>query len=286
MKAVLSIRRMISDDLEFALHLVKVEGWDDSRDELARLLTYEPEGCFIAEVSGKSVGMVTTTSYGKLGWIGCLIVEPERRRRGIGTELMQRAIEHLRRKGVETIRLDAVQKAVPLYRRLGFVEECRSLRFRGAGSRYDAPDVVPMEPSHLKDVFELDVYCFGADRPRVLRQVFQDFPELCFISYAEGELAGFIMARRLARGARIGPWICRPERLSRGRAEPLLRAALNALGDQLVNVGVVEDNRASQEILRRYGFREGPWSVRMRLGPDRYSGDPQGIFAIGAAAKG
>ena len=286
MKAVLSIHRMSSDDLEFALHLVEVEGWGDSRDELARLLTYEPEGCFIAEEGEEPVGMVTSTSYGKLGWIGCLIVESEKRGRGIGTELMRQAIEYLEQKGVETIRLDAVQKAVSLYRRLGFTEECRSLRLRGAGSRRDAPDVVPMEPSHLEDVFELDAYCFGADRSRVLRQVFQDFPELCFVSYAEGKLAGFIMARRLARGAQIGPWVCRPDRLSRDKAEPLLRAALNALGDQLVNVGVLEDNRASQEILRDYGFREGPWSLRMRLGPDRYGGDPQGIFAIGAAAKG
>jgi len=286
MKAMLSIHRMISDDLGFALHLVEVEGWGEGRDELERLLVYEPEGCFIAEVGEKPVGMVTTTSYGRLGWIGCLIVEPEKRGKGIGTELMRQALEYLEQKGVETIRLDAVQEAVSLYRRLGFTEECRSLRFQGTGSRYDAPDVVPMEPSHLEDVFELDAYCFGADRSRLLRRVLQDFPELCFVSYAQGKLAGYIMAKRTPTGGKIGPWVCRPDELGRSRAEPLLRAALNALGDQLVNVGVLEDNRASQEILRDYGFREGPWSLRMRLGPDRYGGDPQGIFAIGAAAKG
>jgi ribosomal protein S18 acetylase RimI-like enzyme len=277
---------MRPDDLGFALHLVEGEGWGNSRDDFERLLAYEPEGCSIAEEGGEPVGMVTTTSYGKLAWIGCLIVEPEKRGRGIGTELMRQAIGYLRGKGVETIRLDAVQQAVPLYRKLGFVEECRSLRFHGAGSRYAAPDAKPMEPSHLEDVFQLDAYCFGADRSRILRQVLQDFPELCFVSYAQGKLAGYIMAKRMTTGGKIGPWVCRPDRLGRGKAEPLLRAALNALDDQLVNVGVLEDNRASQEILRDYGFREGPWSMRMRLGPDRYGGDPQGIFAIGAAAKG
>lgn len=81
---VLSIRRMISDDLGFALHLVEVEveSWGDSREDLERLLAYEPEGCFIAEEGGEPAGMVTTTSYGKLGWIGCLIVGSEKR--GIG----------------------------------------------------------------------------------------------------------------------------------------------------------------------------------------------------------
>ncbi|MFQ6090473.1 MAG: GNAT family N-acetyltransferase, partial [Candidatus Bipolaricaulia bacterium] len=174
------IRRMRPGDLGFALHLVEAEGWGNSRDDFERLLAYEPEGCFIAEEGGKPAGMVTTTSYGKLGWIGCLIVEPERQRRGIGTELMRQAIQYLQERGVETIRLDAVQQAVPLYRRLGFVEECRSLRFHGAGSGYAAPDVASMEPSHLEDVFQLDAYCFGADRSRVLYRVFQDFSKLCF----------------------------------------------------------------------------------------------------------
>jgi ribosomal protein S18 acetylase RimI-like enzyme len=277
---------MGSHDLGFVFHLVRVADWDNTREDLERLLSYEPAGCFIAEVGGKPVGMVTTTSYGKLGWIGCLIVEPEMRGKGISTALMRQAIEYLRRKGVETIRLDAVQKAVSLYRRLGFVEECRSLRFQGMGARYAAPDVRPMEQSHLEDVFDLDVRCFGADRSRVLRRVFQDFPKLCFVSYIDGKIAGYVMARRAAAGGKIGPWIGRRDEPGLGRAESLLRAALNAFDTYAVSVGVLEDNRVSQEILRRYGFREAPWSVRMRLGPDRYGGDPQGIFAIGAAAKG
>jgi len=273
-------------DLGFAFRLVKVTGWDNTLEDLERLLSYEPEGCFIAEVGGKPVGMVTTTSYGKLGWIGCLIVKPEKRGRGVGTELMRQAIEHLQWKGVETIRLDAVPKAVPLYRRLGFVEECRSLRFRGTWARYSASDVRLMQSSHLEDVFALDMRCFGADRSRVLIRLFQDFPELCFVSYIDSEIAGYVMARRTTEGGKIGPWVCRPDGPGRERAEPLLRAALNAFDGQTISVGVLEENPLSQEILKRYGFSEGPWSVRMRLGPDRHRGDPQSIFAIGAAAKG
>jgi ribosomal protein S18 acetylase RimI-like enzyme len=76
-------RRMEKGDLDLALHLV--EGWGNNRDDLERLLEYEPEGCFIAEAGGEALGMVSTTSYGSLAWIGSFIVEPRARGKGIGT---------------------------------------------------------------------------------------------------------------------------------------------------------------------------------------------------------
>jgi hypothetical protein len=163
---------------------------------------------------------------------------------------MQQAIGYLKRKGVKIIRLDATQRAVLLYHRLGFVEECRSLRFKGRGARYVVEGVKSMEPPHLEDVFQLDIQSFGADRSRVLRRIFQAFPRLCFISPAQGKLSGYIMVRQMETGARIGPWVCRADELSRSRAGGLLQAALNATGDQIATVGVLKE-------VRKWAFQLG-----------------------------
>lgn len=280
------IRNMRSDDLAFASNLIEAESWDISRIEVERLLSYEPEGCFIAEYEGEPVGMVTSTTYGALGWIGCLIVGQGSRQRGIGYKLMRQVIDYLGRKGVETIKLEAEQRAVPLYKRLGFADECRSLRFEGTGARYAAEEVVAMKPSDLDEVSQLDQRCFGADRSRIIRQAYQDFPDLCFVSYDEGELAGYIMAKTAAKTSKIGPWGCRADERGMSRAEPLFQTAITALRDKPVSVGVIEKNEMSLAILLKYGFRETPCSARMYLGANNHGSDPRGEFAIGSAPKG
>ena len=280
------IRPMSPADLDFALRLVTNESWGMTRLELERLLGFEPRGCFVAECQGERTGIVMSTSYGALAWIGNLMVEPARRGHGTGAALMRQAIEYLQKSGVETIRLDAEQKAVPLYQRLGFVEEGRSLRFQTPGLHFALENVDPMDASDLDAVLELDLAIFGADRSRVIRRAFEDVPGLAFVARAYGDVLGFIMARPAAIGGRIGPWICRPDELSQRRAKFLLRAVLNEFHRAPVSVGVLDNSSAGIDALRHHGFRETPWSARMRLGPDAHRSDPQGELAIGSPPKG
>lgn len=96
------------------------------------MFSYEPTGCFVAEINGKPVGHVFSISYGNFGWIELLIVKAEHR--GKGTLLTKRAINYLLNKGVKTIRLEAVSKRMNLYQKLGFVDEYYSLRFKGVSN--------------------------------------------------------------------------------------------------------------------------------------------------------
>jgi ribosomal protein S18 acetylase RimI-like enzyme len=281
-----AIREMTARDLPFAYLVREVAGWGDPGRELEQAFALEPAGSFIAEEGKDPIGVVMATSYGPLAFIGNLIVLPSHRGRGIGADLMRAAIAYLQENGAETVRLDAVQAAVPLYRRLGFVEEGRSLRFRGRG-RFTSPcGVLRMETSSLPEVLHLDLCFFGGDRSRLLRQVFEEAPELSFVRYDEGELVGYLFSRRTPAGGRIGPWGVRPRRSAGEIAESLLLAGLNAFAGQSVGVGVLEMHKASRAILVRHGFEEGPSSVRMRLGPDRHRGEEEGLFAIGSPAKG
>jgi len=281
---MLEIRTMASRDFGFAQHLTEMVEWNYSVSDFERLLYYEPQGCFVAEHNREPLGIVTTTTYEKLAWVGSLIVLEPHRGRGVGSELMKHAIRYLQTKGVETIRLDAVPKAMPLYKRLGFQEEYDSLRFIGTGQKMAYRKVSKMENEDLESVVLLDTRFFGANRERILRKVHKDFQELCFVSSINGKLIGYIMAKRGLNEIKFGPWICDPKHVD--IAEELLRAVLNEEKGMKVWVGVPSGNEKSVKILKEHGFVEQPKSIRMYRGKRDYVGLIKGVFGIGSPEKG
>lgn len=69
--------------------------------------TFDATGMFIAEVEGKPVGCVNAfidkERKEKKGFIQTLAVVPEFRRRGIGRALVEKAVESLKRRGMESV---------------------------------------------------------------------------------------------------------------------------------------------------------------------------------------
>jgi len=274
----------LNEDLHFARYLTETVGWNYSLSDFERLLYYEPEGCFVVKQNGEPVGIVTTTTYGKLAWVGSLIVLEHYRGKGVGSELMKHAISYLKTKGVETIRLDAASKAIPLYKRLGFKEEYDSLRFIGAGRELICRKVSKMENEDLESVVHLDTRFFGANRERVLRRVYKDFQDLCFVSFTDEKLTGYIMAKRGINEIKVGPWICDPKHTE--IAEELLKAILNEAKGMKIWVGIPSGNKKSVNILKKHGFVDQPKSIRMYYGKLGYVGLINGVFGIGAPEKG
>ena len=68
---------------------------------------FDPTGMFIAELDGKPVGAVNAfvdkKRKEKKGFLRGLSVVPEFRKRGVGRRLVERAIESLRERGMETV---------------------------------------------------------------------------------------------------------------------------------------------------------------------------------------
>lgn len=275
---------MTRSDAEFYRRLMDMVGWGLTIEDLDRMLHYEPEGCFIANMEGHDVGMVASYLYGEFGWIGNLITIPDVRGRGVGVALMRKAVDRLNDEGAASIRLDAVAKAIPLYRRLGFRPEYQSLRFRGPSHQHPISSASQMNADDLEDVEMLDQRFFGANRGKMLRRVLQDFPDLCFVSRVGGRIIGYIMAKRGEEVYRIGPWICEPEHSE--AASSLLRAVMNRASGEDIWVGVPEENEASVEMLKANGLAQLPPSLRMCHGICRRVDDVSGIFGIGAAEKG
>ena len=91
------IKLLSEGHLPEALRLTEQSQWNQTERDWRRLLQSPPKGCFGALLDGCLIGTVTTVAYGKeLAWVGMMLVDPEYRRRGLGTRLMQTALEHLR----------------------------------------------------------------------------------------------------------------------------------------------------------------------------------------------
>lgn len=278
------IRVMTYGDIDFVMRMQEMVGWGNTRADAERSLFYEPQGCFVASLSGVDVGIVNSFLYGDIGFIGNLIVVPETRGGGVGAALMKAAMDRLTRDGAGTIRLDGVQKAIPLYERLGFKGEYLSLRYSGVAAKAPHHSIEPLRREDLEKVAEIDRRFFGLDRIQKLKRVQHDFPELCFKASKGGVMHGFIMAKPGSTIVRVGPWICDPKHGE--YAEPLLNALSSAVPGRRLWVGIPEQNKASVKIVAAKGFAQMPSSLRMSYGAHKKVENVSGIFGIGAPDKG
>lgn len=290
------IRLWKRSDLDYVADSVRREGWRHVKRDIERCWRFEPNGCFIAEVAGKPVGHVFSVRYDEVGWIGLLIVNPENRGRGIGAALMKKAIGYLQERGVETMRLEAVEKAVPLYKRLDFIEEFVSLRFskRQKQAENKTRSTKGDSESNISDVKDEDVDqiasfdsdYFGVNRLRVLKSLYQDEPKgNCFMARKSRRVIGYIMSRKITDAYWIGPWVCENSET----AGMLLRACVNAIDRKAkteLRLGMPALNTAGIRLVDRYGFNLTGKSVRMICGKPDYFGDVKRVYGIGGPEKG
>src|SRR5215467_18486 len=118
------LRVMTTYDIAGGVRLNMLAGWNQTEADWKRFLLGNPKGCFVMEEGATAVGTATTLSYeDRFAWISMVLVDPEFRNRGIGTKLLQRAVEHLDNAGIPTLKLDATPLGKPLYEKLGFVGE-------------------------------------------------------------------------------------------------------------------------------------------------------------------
>jgi RimJ/RimL family protein N-acetyltransferase len=107
-----------------------------------RASTFQLEGFFLAEAAGELVGSISVFEGPRgVGEIG-MMVAARWRGRGIGTKLMQAALDHARASGMHKLSLGVWphnEPAIALYRKLGFVEEGRRVKHyrRRSGELWD-----------------------------------------------------------------------------------------------------------------------------------------------------
>lgn len=234
------------------------------------------------EHEGKVVGTATTINYeSRFAWIGMVLVDPDYRKQGIGTALLQKAIEHLGQSNIHTMKLDATPQGKPIYTKLGFAEEYEIVRWilkRPAGAISTMPPSTgePLDEIQRDRVFHLDKELFGADRSFLLRSLSEEAAELATAVWENELLQGYAFGRRGLFADHLGPWMAR----TRPAAENLLQSFLAKSSRETVFVDCLKSNSVAVELLRGYGFSPSRPLTRMVRGANVYPGKPDSFCAI------
>ena len=242
------------------------------------------KGVYWLKKMTRPIGICIATDYGSSGFIGELIVRPDARGRGVGAALLNHAVRILKTRGVETVYLDGVLKAVQLYERNGFQKVCRSWRFSGDLAGKLSLRVKHMGAGDIDQVIELDKRSFGVDRGFFLRRRLELFPELSYVLLRYNTVIGFILGREGKDWAAAGPWVVEAE--AENPFELLQAFALGANGKP-ISIGILDIHRQACELVQSLGFvarPDSPW--RMAFGSSSNLGASPNCFAIGSAAKG
>jgi ribosomal protein S18 acetylase RimI-like enzyme len=278
------IRRLEERDIDTALALTDLEGWGYTHADFARLLALSPNGCFVAEDEGRVIGVLSTTTYERLAFLGAVIVSPESRGRGVGRLLMRAALLHLAAGGVDTVRLNAYLDVVRFYERLEFRREYEVLRWRGTASPRAAGPVSVATREDMAALERFDAAFFGASRRTLLELLLQENPATFLVAREGPDILGYLVGSPFDGSCEIGPWVVAPGQPLAAR--DLFHALVNAVGSREYSFSGPERNPELLRFVQEVGFSEVFHTLRMWRGKNLYPGDPAGVWASGGLEKG
>jgi len=268
---------MTAAEVPAAMLLKNAAGWNQTEQDWRNLLQLAPDGCFRIRCDGRLAATTSAVCFGtRLAWIGMVLTDAEYRGRGFARQLMEHALEYLGN-SVEWIKLDATDMGWPLYRKLGFEDECPIERW-GRAARESAPCPEGGTRSLLRNGYragsfgELDFRAFGADRGELLSL-------LGSIESAEVPEEGYAMGRPGARAAYFGPCVSR----SPDAARELLQWFLARHPSEPIYWDLLPDNREAVKLARDFGFerlRELVRMVRPAAPGGPFTSQNSNVFAI------
>ena len=109
-------REMLIDDYDnvYALWVscvgMGLNNLDDSKEGINQFLKRNPETCFVAVDTYKIIGVIIAGNDGRRGYIYHTAVNPDYRKQGIGTQLVDVALQALKNNGINKVALVVFDK--------------------------------------------------------------------------------------------------------------------------------------------------------------------------------
>jgi GNAT superfamily N-acetyltransferase len=274
---------MTRADIPAAMRLKEIAGWNQTAADWGRFLDHSSSGCFVAEIDAAVRGTVATISFERrVAWIGMVLVDPDYRGQGLGTTLLQRAIDHLDELKIPVLKLDATPLGQPLYEKLGFLPEyeigrwtrrtapSRPARSPGVGARSSVSSGL------LETICKTDREIFGVDRSLLLKSLHEDAPEFTQAIVDSGRLTGYAFGRRGSFADHLGPWIA----TAPGAARQLLEAFLAGSSREMQIADCLSAHADARDLLQSCEFSYTRPLTRMFRGSNDDPGRPELVCAI------
>jgi len=250
-------RLMRMEDVPQAMQLSEAAGWNQTQADWTMLLEIAPAGCFVVECDNRIVASVSLVSYAaRLAWLGMVLTLPAYRGRGFARTLVQHVLVLAEQQCIPTVKLDATEQGLPIYRKLGFEIEQKIERWSLTGREYRATSVPSSLAGSLtlEQIINLDAAAIGAPRTKLLHVLAQR-------GTVSSVPDGFLLSRPGRNASYLGP--CTTG--SMGTAEAMIEQTLKTnQGPWLWDV--LEANAAAAKLARTLGFERSRTLMRMVRG--------------------
>jgi ribosomal protein S18 acetylase RimI-like enzyme len=279
----IELRALTAADLNVAdTILMAAYGGASRKQRLRSYLRLQPDGWILAHWDGTPAGVAGVTHYGPIAHIGLVAVQPSYQRRGIAMAMMQHLLRWAAERGDPVVQLEASPAGAPLYERLGFVDDEKTIGYRqdDCARRPPLSDRVSLlRASDIPALAAFDAPIFGADRTAVFELFLGEAPERAFVAReATGQISGYLFAQQ----ATIGPWAAR----TAGDAEALLGAALQLAYEAGPFVLAPSSNADVSILLLQYGFSPNRSLRHLRLGGQGPIGRHALLYGLASLAIG
>lgn len=278
----IELRALTTADLDTAdAIMMAAYGGASRKQRLRTYLKLQPDGWILAHWDGMPAGVAGATHYGPIAYIGLVAVHPTYQRRGIALAMMQHLLNWSVERGHPILQLDASSPGAPLYERLGFVDDEKTIGFMQDDCARRPPlseRVSQLQASDIPALVTFDTPIFGAQRAAVFEILLSEAPERAFVARDAGQICGYLFAQP----ATIGPWAAR----TAGDAEALLGAALQLTFEAGPFVLAPNSNAEASNLLLRYGFSPNRSLRHMRLGGEGPIGQHALLYGLASFAIG
>ncbi len=285
MKDSIALLDLKAEHISLGMQLKEWANWNQVKADWQLLLEMSMGGTFVATFDGRPVGTVVTVPYEEaFNWIGMVLVNPAFRGKGIGTRLLQVALDYAAPIG--PVLLDATAMGQPLYTSLGFqsIGEIARLELSLPVSIPTSVNLLirPMRHNDLIHLMAYDQHKAKFNRATVLRDFFQRSPRYAFVAYQNEALVGYCLGRAGSRFEHLGPLVANQQEI----AVALLAHALAAAPQRPLIMDIPLIHTGWQAYLLQQGFSLQRLFTRMCLGDRGQVMDSLSQYAIAGPALG
>jgi GNAT superfamily N-acetyltransferase len=176
-------------DLEEIRNL-QPDGWPDITNSFDFYI--RSEFCYPIKVviEDKIIGIGNSIIFIDTAWIAHIIVDPEYRNKGVGSQIVYKLLNDIKAKSINTVLLIATELGEPVYKKAGFRNLSDYVYFKRAKPWIDkaiSDKICPYKADYYSDLVQLDKEISGEERVSLIEK----YIDKSYVFIDNNDLHGF-----------------------------------------------------------------------------------------------